>query len=642
MTIQRARTGAALLSLLLFASSLLSACTTLPDGGEDPVTDGESGGDLTLGEDTGVQDPVDTDATTAPPEAFVPSDTLVGDGVEAAGVYPTFSHKGGLYTETELSITLEVPEGYIVRYTTNGSTPNKSSGAYQGKAIVIKQSEGEATVIRAACFDADGKIAGQVITHTYVTVDETSSRAYTVMLTTDEKNLKAMYADVNAKVERAAHAEIISPDGTRVVSQDVGLRLFGGSSRSLAQKSFKIIARKDGYFGADTPYAGAGTFTYPFFADRVVLGGQNAGEVLIKYDSLILRNGGNDSLLSTAEDATNPTLLRDGLANEFVHHFATNVAASLSEFAVVYLNGEYYGILELRENQNEDYIKRLYGVDDNDVVVIKSELDTTRHCANHSNGGSCRFCGVWFYYETDEDAAAQAEMEDWIALCKKAAGAVNASDAQYKKVYDEVAAKVDLVNVKEYLALSCYLCNSDWPYNNVRLWRYTGPETEALDGKWRFATRDMDMAMGRYESPDTLPDLDNRSTVDMFEWVLVNYVDGYEDVRQSSFPDYPDALYLQGLFAFLLRDDTFRAEFADYCRMLASEESTAYMLEAYSEAFGDAKPLISDHVNRWEGNLASGYKPAVWQRACGNIKKFLQGRPEKFLSHLDRLLGMYE
>ncbi len=635
------RASAALLALLLALPAALTACQPAPDHPDATPTEGETPAQsepMTL---PGVETSAGTEpgTETKPPEVFVPADTMIGDGVEGQ-VYPAFSKVGGLYTDTALEVTITAPEGYTVRYTTDGATPTKRSKEYTAP-LTFSHKKGEATVVRAACFDADGTLTGQVITHTYVTVDKTAGAVYTVMLTTDEGNLDAMYADVRAKVERAAHAEIIAPDGTRVVSQDVGLRLFGGSSRALAQKSFKIIARKDGYFEG-VPYTGAGTFTYPFFPERTVLAGKNAGKVLTKFDGLILRNGGNDSLLSTAADPMDTTLLRDGLANEFVHRYSTHVGASLSHFAAVYLNGEYYGLLELRENQNEDYVKRLWGVADDDVVVVKSELDTTIACKDHagSGGGGCRFCGSWFFYETDEDAAAQAEMQAWIALCKKAAGAVNADEATYRKVLEEVSAKVDLENVKEYVALATFLCNSDWPHNNIRVWRYTGAPVEGVDitdGKWRFATRDMDMTMSRYSSPNVLPDLENRPEADMFAWVFSNYVEGYEDTQR-----YEDGLYLQGLFSFLMRDDSFRASFAEYARTLASSEAKATLQALYDEMFAQVKPSIGDHIARWSGQIAGGYKASSWATASRRIEKFIKDRPAHYLAQLENLLSMYD
>ena len=644
------RAAALLLAVLMLGSALLTACTTggspadtLPDGAQTADTSAEdTQSDLTLPEDTSSDTEGESGGTAVTPPA---PDSLIGDGSAAVGVFPVFSEPGGLYTSRSKTVEITAPEGYTVRYTTDGSVPTKRSAEYK-EAIQITADKGEGMTIRAACFDADGKLVGQVITHTYISAKSVGGLHYTVMLTCDEDDLHDMYADIHEKIERAAHAEILAPDGTRIISQDVGLRLFGGSSRALQQKSFKIIARKDGYFG-DEPYVGAGTFTYPFFPERTVISGKNAGRVLDKYDGLILRNGGNDSLLATAADPDRPNMLRDGMSNEFIAKFAPNVQMSYAHFAVVYLNGEYYGVLELRENQNEDYIKRLYGVDDNDVVVVKSELDTTRACKDHRDGGGCRFCGSWFFYETDADAAAQKEMKDWIALCKKAAGAVNASESEYRKIFEEVSSKLDLRNALEYMACACYLVNTDWPHNNVRVWRYTGAPMEDVsitdvpsicDGKWRFATRDMDFTMNRYDKGAPLPEIETTHTVDMFSWVLSNYVSGYGDQQQ-----YTDALYLQGLFAFLMRDDTFRADFAEFCRTLASEEATAYLLALYEDAYGQLSPIVGDHINRWKGQVRGMISDSrSWKKAAARTETFIKSRPAQFLKHLDKMLSMYD
>lgn len=635
-----ARGGALLLAFLLLGSTVLAACRrgTEGDGSESLDQSHTQGGgeSLTLPDGTMPDSPVATAPDHTTPEA---PDGLIGDGSAAVGVFPVFSEAGGFYNARTKTVSITCPEGYTVRYTTDGSIPTKYSAEYT-EPIQFSLDREEGLVIRAACFDGEGELSGQVITHTYICTAQKARLHYTVMLTCDKDDLDDMYADVHEKIERAAHAEILAPDGSRIVSQDVGLRLFGGSSRVLDQKSFKIIARKDGYFG-DTPYVGQGTFSYPFFPERTVISGKNAGKVLQKYDALILRNGGNDALLSTAEDGEYATLLRDGICNEFIAKFTPNVGMSYSHFAVVYLNGEYYGILEMRENQNEDYVKRLYGVDDADVVVVKSELDTTRACENHWNGGECRFCGTWFFYETDEDAAAQKEMRDWIALCRKAAGAVNASEAEYRKVFEEVASKLDLQNAMEYLAASCYLVNTDWPHNNVRVWRYTGEAADGIavtDGKWRFATRDMDMAMARYATPSPLPELNNSPSVDMFSWVLSGYVEGYGDGQE-----YPDSLYLRGLFSFLMRDGDFRADFAEVCRTLASDEATAYLLALYEDAYAQVNPIIGDHIERWQGYANGMVEDArAWRKAATRVERFITARPAQFLKHLDKMLSLYD
>ena len=190
------------------------------------------------------------------------------------------------------------------------------------------------------------------------------------------------------------------------------------------------------------------------------------------------------------------------------------------------------------------------------------------------------------------------------------------------------------------MAAACYLCNTDWPHNNIRVWRYTGEAVDGVsitDGKWRFATRDMDFTMSRYDAL-VLPEIYTAADTDMFSWVLSNYVEGYGD-RQ----EYTDALYLQGLFSFLMRDDTFRADFAEFCRTLASDEATAYLKTLYENAYNQVDPIMSDHVKRWSpyvGNMISDTRS--WRRAASRIESFIEDRPAHFLKHLNRMLSMYD
>ena len=611
-----------LIAGILASVMLLSACT-----GTNPPADTESESDTVAEAITPAETDEITSAEDTPPAS---ADTI------------TVSHKGGVYTSA-VTVELTAPAGQTVRYTTDGSVPTKRSKEYK-EAITVSK---DALTLRAACFDDGGNMIGNVITNTYVIREAKAATLYTVMISADEDDLDDMYADVNAKIERPAHVEIVAPDGTTIISQDAGLRLFGGSSRTLQQKSFKLIARKTGYFGENVAYAGQGTFRYPLFPERVVKAGEKAGQVLDRYDSFILRNGGNDSLLHTACNPEDAALIRDGLANNFAADVTQSLEYSYSQYAVVYLNGEYYGLLDMRENLNEDFVKRVWGVLDDDVVVIKSELDTGRHCSDHENGGACRYCGVWFYYETDDTETAQNTLKDWIKFCKEICSKVNASDADYNAAYKKLEANVDLVGLKEWFALNLYLCNTDWPHNNVKLWKYTGEPIEGVeitDGKWRFMTRDMDMTMARYSRPELTSDLDSRASVDSFWRTLGNYIPAYHSIYEDSGETklYPDSLYLQGLFAFCMRNDAFRAEFAAYCRELISEENQKLLDEHYDALVAQVSPEIGAHIDRWSYAIGSGYASRNWTKARRSLTDFMKNRPAKFEAYLDRCLSMYE
>ena len=549
-------------------------------------------------------------------------------------INPQFSHTGGIYED---SVTLEITlpasvDGYSIRYTTDGSLPTKSSKLYSAP-IKLNKSE-KSCVIRAACFKGNLP-SGKVITHTYIFDKKVNSSLWTVSITAESDDLDYIMQNYSQSLEIPSHTEIITPEGKTVISQDTGLKLFGGSSRSHAQKSFKIIARKTDKLGSDI-YMGKGSFSYPLFEDRIIKSGKDAGQVLQKYDSFILRNGGNDSLNATAADPTYPTMLRDNIANRFASKTLESFDYSLSQYSSVYVNGEYYGILDMRENMNEDYVKNVYGVDDEKVAVIKSELDTARKCGK-SHSGDCRFCGVWFYYETDSQF--NSELNAWKSLCQEA---INCTSANYNTTYRKIAAKVDLDSFAEYMALNIYLCNTDWPHNNVKIWRYTGQKIDGIeitDGKWRFMYRDMDFTFGRYEC-NILPEINTLASVDMFYRTLGNY-QNFGISNEGNNKLYPDSLYLQGLLDFCLKNDSFRNKFISICEKLASNESAQILKECYNLAYSSVSGEIAKHIKRWKNDISPDLTAQVWAKSSKRILTFINDRPAYFKEQLNKAMKLY-
>ena len=596
-----------LLLIFVLLSGVLTACGNGPDAGQQ--------GTQTDTQQTDTQEvPSEQESAQVPVQPVNLTD-------------PVFSVEGGLYKASQ-ELTLSAPEGteYTVRYTTDGSLPTKKSKAFDQS---IKVPKGDAQVIRAACFDAKGNIVGKVVTHTYIAYAESAAALFTVSLTLEPDDFDTLCARYTEKIEMPTHIEIITPEGERVISQDGGMRIFGGSSRALSQKSFKIIARKTGYYETDI-YEGKGTFRYAFFEDRAVRSGEDAGKVLDRYDSLILRNGGNDSLLHNSCDPMNASLLRDNAVNNFAAHVTEKLDYACSAFAVVYVNGEYYGILDMKENMNEDYVKRVYGVLDDDVVVVKSELDTSR-------GG--RFDGDWFYYDSEN----AAERKAWEKICSDVAKAYKKGNDAY---FDTLKTLVDMDSLAEYFALNLYTSNHDWPHNNVKLWRYTGAPVEGIeitDGKWRFMTRDCDLGLGRYDSAHVCPELDTTAEVDSFYRTLGNFVDyhglySYHGEQQL----YPDSLGLQCMLAYCLRNEEFCARFLAVCEKMTSQESVEILLSELSLGANAIKPEMERHLDCWGWAIGNGYALKTWQKEYSAIKKYVNNRPAYFMEQLERALELME
>ena len=103
----------------------------------------------------------------------------------------------------------------------------------------------------------------------------------------------------------------------------------------------------------------ASAFTYPFFPDQPSS----------TYRSFVLRNGGQDGQLTMFRDE-----FTSGLMREFddVDSLIQNPDLDLQDYrpSIVYLNGVYWGIHNLRENRNSSLVKTHYDIDPSDIDMI--------------------------------------------------------------------------------------------------------------------------------------------------------------------------------------------------------------------------------------------------------------------------------
>ena len=168
---------------------------------------------------------------------------------------PNFSIPGGLYT-TSLNVYLTGQEtDDTIYYTTNGSDPIVHSQKYTGPIQI-----NTTTVLRARIIEHD-KIPGQIVSQSYlVNIQNTLP---VISLSTTPENLWDFYdgmyvmgpnashdfphfgANFWQDWEKPVHIELFEPDGTIGFSIDAGVKIFGGWSRGLPQKSLSIFARSN-------------------------------------------------------------------------------------------------------------------------------------------------------------------------------------------------------------------------------------------------------------------------------------------------------------------------------------------------------------------------------------------------------------
>ena len=569
---------------------------------------------------------------------------------------PVFSDLGGFYTGS-MKLNISLPsyfsgDKYDIRITFNGAEPAGGSDKYNGKTITLPNEYSvttdfddprqnvTVTVVRAACFNSDRQLVGKVATATYIQVKDPSRfKLPVIALATNSNNLDGgagIFTNSWGKGsawERPVFVQYFEEDGTLCLSQDAGLRLFGGSSRGLSQRSFRLTARTTEYFNTSI-YDGDTKFRYKLFEDRLKANGKK----LKSYDSFVLRNGGNDSLLTPTE-ATRATFLRDGVASMICQKAAPEIENMNYKPVIVFLNGEYYGILNMREHENDNMIRNVYDIDDKEnISVISSELDTSR---------KGRYDGEWFYYVLDDGPTNELEIYENL-LDDILAG---------KYTYAQAAARIDMDNFMKFCALNLFLCNTDWPHNNIKVWRYAGTVGDGyLDGKWRFMFKDQDLGLGRYTCGklDGYPiELYTRADSKNFRLMLAGYIDydmdgGWPDVSVNF---YPDSLRLQGLFAFCLKDNGFRSSFAAYCRELATEIWPADALEKLiTDAYNKVRPEMRNYMNKqyfggWPFDITTTLKD--WEQAVLGSDSLLSwakdrtGADGEFMKQVNELMSKF-
>ena len=83
--------------------------------------------------------------------------------------------------------------------------------------------------------------------------------------------------------------------------------------------------------------------------------------IVNKYKSFTIRNGGNDYEYTKIRDKA----LQDLISNR-------NLETQQGEIALLFLDGEYWGVYILIENYDKHYIANNYDIADDNVIIIKN------------------------------------------------------------------------------------------------------------------------------------------------------------------------------------------------------------------------------------------------------------------------------
>lgn len=155
----------------------------------------------------------------------------------------------------------------------------------------------------------------------------------------DEDNLHAdaNYEQSGSNWEVPAHFSYFD-QGTEKLNQDIAIRINGGFTRRIPNKSLRLYAKGNSYFN------------YKIF--------ENSN--YSNFKRLILRNSGNDAY---------STYFRDAFIQKTVAHL--HIDTQSYQPTVAFINGEYWGLLNFRERYDKKYFKRVYNIEEDELDFLE-------------------------------------------------------------------------------------------------------------------------------------------------------------------------------------------------------------------------------------------------------------------------------
>ncbi len=497
------------------------------------------------------------------------------------------SKESGFY-KSEFELELLVAEGQKIYYTTNGDDPTAESELYQNKVDMKDEyEEYEYLNLPTAAPDSvncrmnfhvpESEIPRcRVISYCVIDDEGNKSKVYrqsfffhskhslpVASIITDNRNLFSQDSGIfvpgvnyeedtpcwtgnyfQKGWEKPATITFFE-DENRTLEEDIGLQIHGETTRTSPQKSLRISARKE---------YGVNKLENVFFENTPIE----------EFNSLVLR---------TPMACMSHTLMKDALTLSCIQnldHEKTYVKPT-----VVYINGNYWGISELRNRLDEDYLSDKYVIEEDSINIVSVDnRDKKRH------GSYDEFREIYNF--------------------------VVDNDISIDENYNIVENYLDIDNFIDYYLAEMYFANYDWPGSNYLIWNGQGEHN-----KYKNLFFDIDAG---WENPD----------FDMFEHTNELEKQKWPNPRSKN-------IFQQSLFS----NSSFRNKFINRAiELLESDfsfESVKMKIDSFVATYGSE---IDNYINRfgfpesrevWMTNVEESLINFARERECyfrKNMKDF--------------------
>ncbi|MEM7162396.1 MAG: CotH kinase family protein [Bacteroidota bacterium] len=470
-------------------------------------------------------------------------------GMAGYALTPTFDQEAGYYPGAiNLTITSPSPNTEI-RYTLNGFEPTATSTLYTGPINIAAT-----TVVKAAAFSTNGNLLTSHVECNSYFIDGDQHSVYIVSISGDDI-FDLLGPAGGPGPEPVINFELFAPGGAFLTESTGDSNEHGNDSNAYDQRGFDYISRDQ--------YGNKNALYHEIFRDKS----------RDEYQRLILKAAANDNYNFQNGGAH----IRDSYVHSLSQVADLRMDERSFESCIVYINGDYWGVYDIREKVDDtDFTDYYYDQPKGFVDYIKT------------------WGGTWYEY----DSGTANEWNDLVNF-------ITTNDMTDQANYDYVKSVFNTGSLIDYMILNSYVVSADWLNWNTAWWRGTHPDGDKK--KWRYTLWDMDATFGHY----------------------VNYT-GIPNTGADADPCDPESIgdpggqgHIPILNALLGNDDFWQDYISRYADMSNSYFSCDFMIQHLDSLVDMIDPEMPRQITRWN---TGGDSYAEWQDNVQELRDFILER----------------
>ncbi len=486
---------------------------------------------------------------------------------------PPLIRPSGKILDNALEVTISSPDTNVtIYYTLDGNEPDTTSLLYTGKILIDNSTQITAKAFKTGYIGFPSK-------ETYI--NKIESELPVLSLEMKNKDLfddeTGIYvkgtngitghcldypANWNQDWEKPCTISMFEPDDSLAFKVNAGIKIGGGCSRGYNMKGFNVFLRKR-YGDEFIPY-------------RIFTNSE-----IDEYYRIKIRNAGSDF---------GSMMLRDGI-NQLLLYNKTDIDLMNYRPAVLYINGEFWGLYGIREFFNEHYIMSHYGYQEDEIDMIKSPFS------------------VWSEIKAGDDIS----FNDLYNF-------VRDNDLSIEENYRIISELIDIDEYINYNVAEIYYANYDWPAINNSIWK---PKN---NGKWRWMLSDTDGSTNFDLWYDTYPSYNS------LEHATIPFSDTWPNSEKSTV-----------LLRKLLENENFKNEFIQRTYTFIETVFNPERVNRITDSMVNLiNPVMDFHLDKWGVNIPQlGWGRTMegsreeWEENIQDYKDFFAERPYYMIQHIN-------